>query len=143
MVSDQMVCSAVTAATSLSRYVPTYMYRWDDVTEPFYFTTTDGGNILDGAYHSAELTALFPGWALPPADQLATPDQTAVSFTAMTYWGSFAADGDPSGEGVIPWPAFRRGESVMSLQAAYDSEVLTAQVLERASHCLLWDEIPG
>jgi para-nitrobenzyl esterase len=142
VVSDQMICSAVTAATYFARYVPTYMYRWDDVTEPFYFTTTNSGNILDGAYHSAELTALFPGWALPPAQLLNTPDQTAISFTSMTYWGSFAADGSPSGAGVMPWPSFQQGGSVMSLQASYDTEVLNAVTLRQTSRCGLWDSIP-
>lgn len=143
VVSDQMICSAVTAAGRFARYVPTYMYRWDDATEPFYFTTTDNGNILDGAYHSAELTALFPGWALPPVQQLTTPDQAAIIFTAMTYWGSFAANGNPSGTGVIGWPAFQQGRSVMSLQATYDNEVLNAAILRHSSHCALWDGIPS
>jgi len=118
------------------------MYRWDDVTEPLYFTTTNNGNILAGAYHSAELTALFPGWALPPVQQLTTPDQAAIIFTAVTYWDSFATNGNLSGAGVIPWPTFQQGESVMSLQATYDNEVLNAAILRQTSHCALWDSFP-
>jgi para-nitrobenzyl esterase len=144
VVSDQMVCSALTATTRLARWVPVYMYRWDDVTEPFYFTNTPAkGNILAGAYHSAELTALFPGWALPPAPQLTTPDQTAIISTAMTYWGAFARDGRPTTSGALPWPAYQRGESVMSLRPAYDSEILHAADLRQTHHCALWDTIPS
>ena len=144
VVSDQMVCSALTATTRLARWVPVYMYRWDDVTEPFYFTNTpDKGNILAGAYHSAELTALFPGWALPPAPQLTTPDQTAIIGTVMTYWGAFARDGRPTTSGALPWPAYQRGESVMSLRPAYDSEILHAADLRQTHHCALWDTVPS
>ena len=142
VVSDQMVCSALAAANRLARWVPTYMYRWDDMTEPYYFTSTPGeGNILAGAYHSAELAALFPGWALPPSPQLTTPDQTAIIDTAMTYWGAFAHDGTPTTEHALPWPPYQDNMSVMSLQPAYDSEVLHADNLRQTHHCSLWENL--
>jgi para-nitrobenzyl esterase len=142
VVSDQIVCNALTSAGRLARWVPTYMYRWDDVTEPWYETSTpDKGNVLAGAYHDAELAALFPGWAIPPTPQLTAPDQTAVIYVAMKYWGAFAHDGDPSTGGVLPWPRYTDGTSVMSIQAAYDNEVLNAANVSQTSHCSLWDGI--
>lgn len=144
VVSDQMVCNALTAANRLAQFVPTYMYRWDDVTEPFYSTSApDKGNILAGAYHSAELPALFPGWALPPAQQLTTPDQAAVSDTAMRYWGGYARSGEPAAAGTVPWPPYRDGTPVMSLRPAYDSEILDAGILSQTHHCSLWQTVPS
>jgi len=143
VVSDQMVCGALAAANRIAHWSRTYVYRWDDVTEPFYFTSTPAkGNILAGAYHSAELTALFPGWALPPTPQLTTPDQTAIIDTAMAYWGAFASTGGLTPEHVIPWPPYQDAESVMSIRPAYDSEVLNAAILRQTHHCTLWDSIP-
>jgi carboxylesterase type B len=79
--------------------------------------------------------------AIPPTPQLTTPDQTAMIGTAMTYWGAFAHDGDPSTGHALPWPRYADGRSVMSLQAAYDSEVLHSANLRQTHHCSLWDTI--
>lgn len=141
IVSDQAVCSALTAANSLARWVPVYLYRYDDATEPFFLTQVNKGNLLAGAYHASELPALFPGWAIPPRNQLTTFDQEVMIPTVMQYWGAFARTGAPEAQGFLPWPQYTGHGSVMTLQAAFDEEVLPVTVLRRTHHCSFWDTI--
>jgi para-nitrobenzyl esterase len=43
----------------------------------------------------------------------ATADDRHISGTMAAYWTNFAKRGDPNGEGLPAWPAFRDGNPVV------------------------------
>jgi para-nitrobenzyl esterase len=94
-------CPARLADQSLSRYVTTYAYEFNDENAPLEIGFSTVSFPL-GAYHDAEQqylmnVSLFP---LPPSF---TPDQQQLSQTMMTYWTNFAKTDDPNSAGVPTW----------------------------------------
>ena len=57
-----------------------------------------------GAYHSGDLVYVFGNVRRTNIDW--APHDHVVSDVVSRYWASFAADGDPNGEGLQPWPRF-------------------------------------
>ena len=87
-------CPARLADQSLSRYVTTYAYEFNDENAPPEIGFSNLSFPL-GAYHDAEQqylmnVSLFP---LPPSF---TRDQKQLSQTMITYWTNFANTGDPN-----------------------------------------------
>lgn len=58
-----------------------------------------------GAVHSEEIAYVF-GYQDPSPSPRWSPIDRLISKDMMTYWTSFAKDGDPNGPGVPRWPAF-------------------------------------
>jgi len=70
------------------------------------------------------------------ADQQALDNQF---FSEVTH---FADTGNPKATGTPYWPGFSSGsQQVMTLQAANDSEVLTAAEIGSSHNCGFWDGI--
>jgi len=97
-------CPARLADQSLSRYVTTYAYEFNDENAPPEIGFSNLSFPL-GAFHDAEQqylmnVSLFP---LPPNF---TPDQKQLSQTMITYWTNFAKTGDPNSAGVPTWPPY-------------------------------------
>lgn len=145
-VSDQIGCQSLITSAKLSRFVPTYTYEWDDVTELHTGATPGARDILAGAYHASDVPALFPGWnssGQGTANLLAGADQAAMIAEAMDYWGAFARQRAPEPAHLPAWPAYRpAGGSVMSLQAAYDSRAEDAATIRADHNCGFWAHIP-
>jgi para-nitrobenzyl esterase len=105
LVSDaNFACPALQVDRWTARRVPTFAYQFDDVHAPERFAP-----LPPAATHSSEIQYLFdqPNTPLPGTF---TAEQQALAGNMRAAWASFAADGAPSG-----WPAFNRGEQVMSL----------------------------
>ena len=70
-----------------------------------------------GAYHSAEIEFVFE--ALPSKDLPWRPLDRRLSDQISSYWSNFAKTGDPNGNGLPKWPAYRAddGYQVMHLSA--------------------------
>ena len=97
-------CPAREADQSLSRYVTTYAYEFNDENAPPEIGLSNLSFPL-GAFHDAEQeylmnVSLFP---LPPGF---TPNQQRLSQTMMTYWTNFAKTGDPNSAGVPTWAPY-------------------------------------
>ena len=102
-----MFCSAMQDADSVSQYVPTYFYDFDDHTPASPASFTQGYPPADplidmGAAHSTDIT-YWMGLILP-AD--ATPSRLGLSQAMMTYLGNFARSGNPNGDGLTSWPKY-------------------------------------
>jgi para-nitrobenzyl esterase len=96
-------CPALTIDQSVSRYVPTFGYEFNDENAPENFLPPVG--FPYGAPHASEIqylmdlpTAVFGGTLTAPQQQLAT--------TMKRYWTDFAKRGFPSSFGTPLWPLF-------------------------------------
>jgi para-nitrobenzyl esterase len=94
-------CPERNAVRSLSQYVTTYAYEFNDENAP---------DLLDpvptfplGAYHFAEVQYLFDLNVRFTGTNPFTPDQQQLSNTMISYWTQFAANGDPNSAGTPTW----------------------------------------
>jgi para-nitrobenzyl esterase len=96
-------CPALTIDQSVSRFVPTFAYEFNDENAPENFLPPV--SFPYGAPHASEIqylmdlpTAAFPGTLSTQQQQLAT--------TMKGYWTNFAKRGFPSSVGTPFWPLF-------------------------------------
>jgi para-nitrobenzyl esterase len=100
-------CPGLDLSTTLSRYVPTYAYEFNDETAPELLPPV---SFPQGAAHAFELPYLF---TLPGGVTL-TPAQQRLADDMRGYWTGFAASGAPRATGTPFWPRFTP-ERVQSL----------------------------
>jgi para-nitrobenzyl esterase len=88
------------AAAMANVKTPAYFYQFSRVAP---------GN-KTGAFHSREIGYVFgnlsPMLSGLTADKYFDNTDRAVSETMMTYWTTFAANGDPNKEGLTKWPVY-------------------------------------
>jgi para-nitrobenzyl esterase len=96
-------CPALTIDQTVSKFVPTFAYEFNDENAPEDFLPPV--SFPYGAAHASEIqylmnlpTAAFPGTLSSPQQQLAT--------TMKSYWTNFAKRGFPSSFGTPVWPSF-------------------------------------
>jgi para-nitrobenzyl esterase len=94
-------CPALTAEESLSRYVPTYAYEFNDENAPELFLPPVG--FPYGAAHASELQYVFDLTTVPrPASLSAAQQQLAA--VMKQDWAAMARAGSPA----AGWPRFSR-----------------------------------
>jgi para-nitrobenzyl esterase len=93
-------CNALAAETSLAQHVPTWAYEFNDPNAPQRFLPPV--SFPYGAYHVAELQYLFDLPVTVPAPAL-TPDQEALANAMVSYWTTFARQGDPNSSATPSW----------------------------------------
>jgi para-nitrobenzyl esterase len=101
-------CPALTAERSLSRYVPTYAYEFNDEKARQRFLGPVG--FPYGAAHTSELQYLFSLPTAPIPGRLSAT-QRRLAATMQKYWTAFAWLGTPAGR----WPRFGRAGRWLSL----------------------------
>ena len=96
-------CPALTIDQSVSHFVPTFAYEFNDENAPENFLPPV--SFPYGAPHASEIqylmdlpTAAFPGTLSAQQQQLAT--------IMKGYWTNFAKRGFPSSFGTLSWPLF-------------------------------------
>jgi len=99
-------CPARNAVRSLSRFVRTYAYEFNDENAPPLQSAFPPGKLTFplGAYHTAELQYLFGSanfFGLPVAPL--SPEQVQLSDAMISYWTQFAKTGDPNSFGEPVW----------------------------------------
>ena len=105
-------CPARNAAQSLSSYVPTYAYEFNDENAPLSFGLPPASFPL-GSYHAAEIQYLVNIFGAPAPF---TSDQQRLSDTMIAYWAQFAATGNPNVRTAPNWRPFNaQTDRVLSL----------------------------
>ena len=100
-------CPERNSVKSLSQFVTTYAYEFNDENAPPAQSLFGGFLTFPlGAYHTAELQYLFNGdfFGLPQAPL--APDQEELSAAMIGYWTQFAATGNPNSAGEPAWPTY-------------------------------------
>jgi para-nitrobenzyl esterase len=92
-------CHALSFDESLSRYVPTYAYEFNDENAPELFLPPVG--FPYGAAHASELQYLFSQTAVPRPAEL-TPAQQQLAAAMKRDWTTMAKAGVPA----AGWPRF-------------------------------------
>jgi para-nitrobenzyl esterase len=125
-------CPALTIDRSVSRFVPTFAYEFNDENAPENFLPPV--SFPYGAAHASELqylmglpTAAFPGMLSAPQQQLAT--------IMKRYWTNFAKRGFPSSFGTPLWPFFNLTQKMQSLVPPAPQ---TETDFATTHHCAFW-----
>jgi len=98
---DLFVCTSRNADLSLSKYVPTYTYEFNDENAPPQ-PPPAGLSFPLGAFHSAELQYLFDVGYF----QELNAAQLQLSAAMVGYWTNFAVSGDPNGGTLPTWSLY-------------------------------------
>jgi para-nitrobenzyl esterase len=128
-------CSALRANKWTSKYVPTYVYEFNDADAPQRYLPA---GFPYGATHQSELQYLF---ALPTAPVKGTlsAEQQALAAIMQGYWSRFASAGSPSSRDRPSWPRFEtKGHQVLSLTTPWPQ---AEGGFGRRHHCDLWDRV--
>ena len=133
---NSFACFAMTADQSLSKYVRTYSYEFNDENAPERYEPPVG--FPYGAAHESEVQYLFQLSNTPYPGALSAP-QRALAATMQTYWTNFAKAGDPSGSTVPAWKPFTSAtHQTMSL----DTPSPHVETTFASQHsCAFWDSI--
>jgi para-nitrobenzyl esterase len=127
-------CPGRRAAQTLSQFVPTYAYEFNDRNAPQPFVRP--ASFPYGAYHGAELQYLFnlpnPAQA-PPLDG----DQQKLADTMVRYWTQFARSGGPNSPGTPAWPAYSAATDEYQSLVPPTPEVETGLAADH--ECAFWD----
>jgi para-nitrobenzyl esterase len=125
-------CGAGSASRSLSAFVRTYQYEFNDPNAPLIFGIPKVSFPL-GAYHGSEVEYLFKV-------QTATPlaaDQQRLSAAMTRYWTQFAKTGSPNSRATPVWPAYtaerQRFQSLMPPTPAPTTGFAAKH------HCAIWN----
>ncbi|MGO8958943.1 MAG: carboxylesterase/lipase family protein [Streptosporangiaceae bacterium] len=101
-------CPTLLLDQSLSRYVPTYAYEFNDENAPDDYPSP---GFPYGATHASELQYLF---GLPASSHgTLSARQQRLAAAMRSEWTSFAKSGVPSSAGSPAWPRFTPGGQAM------------------------------
>jgi para-nitrobenzyl esterase len=97
---SQTACYSYWMAQETAAQVPTYEEEFDDPSSPTLIGFQPPGIDMANA-HAAELAYLF---SYRLAERSLTAPELALGARMDRYWGQFAATGDPTIAGQLPWP---------------------------------------
>ena len=126
-------CPALTIDQSVSRFVPTFAYEFNDENAPELFLPPV--SFPYGAAHASEIqylmglpTAAFPGTLSAQQQQLAA--------TMKGYWTNFATRGFPSSSGTPFWPLFNN--PTQNMQSLAPPAPQTETDFANTHNCAFW-----
>jgi len=92
--------------------------------------------------HGAEVAYVFQH--LNTSNPQTTKSDLAISEAMATYWTNFAKRGDPNGEGVPAWPAFKDAKPVVMYfaQTPHTGPVPSAEALQILDAYFTWRRTP-
>jgi para-nitrobenzyl esterase len=130
----------------LADKVPTYEYEFRDRTLPVF--SQPSWVVQAGAYHTAELNYIFPGWTgLTGLNTplVLNPAQKKLSDQMISLWTNFARTGNPNENGNAPWPRYKgHGANPqiygLDIKPAGLTKISDAQ-FSADHHCQFWDGV--
>jgi para-nitrobenzyl esterase len=122
-------CPALTVDESLSTYVPTYAYEFNDRNAPERYLAPVG--FPYGAAHESEVQYLFTLQNTPFPGVLTAPQQQLAA-AMKQYWTNLAKTGSPASL----WPRFDRTSQQMLSLVPPRPQVETGFAAEH--HCAFW-----
>jgi para-nitrobenzyl esterase len=125
-------CPALTVDQSVSAFVPTFAYEFNDENAPERFLPPV--SFPYGAAHASELQYIFDLPTAPIPGTL-TADQQQLAGSMQSYWTNFAANGFPSSASEPQWPGFGPGQQMLSLVPP-QPQVETDFAVQH--HCAFW-----
>lgn len=130
---SQTACSSYWMGQETASMVPTFEEEFDDPTSPTLLGFHPPGIDMSNA-HAAELAYLF-SYSL--AERPLTPTELALGDRMDRYWGRFAATGNPTVGGQVPWPRMTPGHPrVIDLRTEHTA---VSSTLFAAEHqCAFW-----
>jgi para-nitrobenzyl esterase len=127
-------CPGRRAAQSLSQFVPSYAYEFNDPNAPQLFIRP--ASFPYHAYHGSEVQYLFDvpnQTGVPPLNA----DQQQLADTMKRYWTQFAQAGDPNATGTPSWPRYTAaGDAYQSL---VPPTPVTTTGFAADHKCAFWD----
>jgi para-nitrobenzyl esterase len=98
-------CPGRRAAQTLSQFVPTFAYEFNDPNVPQIFVPPAASFPSYGSYHASELLSLFDS---PQRGGHApfTPDEEKLADAMIHYWTQFGRAGNPNSPATPFWPAY-------------------------------------
>ena len=126
-------CPALTIDQSVSRFVPTFAYEFNDENAPELFLPPVG--FPYGAAHASEIQYLIdlPAAAFP---QALTAPQQQLAATMKGYWTNFAKRGFPASFGTPFWPLFN--DLIQQMQSLAPSAPQTETDFASTHNCAFW-----
>lgn len=97
-------CPERNSVQSLSRFVTTYAYEFNDPSPPALLHPV--ATFPLGAYHGAEIQYLFDIDERFAGFNPFTAEQQSLSDAMVGYWTRFAATGNPNFSGAPTWPTY-------------------------------------
>ena len=95
---QRLATLAWAAARGATSKTNAYIYYWDHT-----LPGPDAGQY--GAFHTSEVPYVLN--TLGKSDRAFTADDRKIADMMSSYWANFAANGDPNGKGLAPWPSVR------------------------------------
>jgi para-nitrobenzyl esterase len=133
-------CNTLAVQKSLSQYVPTWAYEFDDANAPQRFLPP--ASFPYGAYHSAELQYLFDLPVTVPAPAL-TDDQERLSSAIVSYWSAFARRADPNSFVTPLWQPQTSSTDRTEALSAPTPQAGTATAFAVDHKCAFWAALAG
>jgi para-nitrobenzyl esterase len=100
-------CPARNADQSLSKYVTTYAYEFNDENAPPAQSEFSWMTFPLGAYHSADLLYLFDNNSnFEFGGGTLSPTQVQLSDAMVSYWTQFATTGNPNSSAEPVWSPY-------------------------------------
>lgn len=124
-------CNALTVDQSVSRFVPTFAYEFNDENAPQPFLPPV--SFPYGAAHASELQYVFH----TATAGILSASQIRLADTMQRYWTDFAARGFPSSFGTPFWPHFTAGSGRIQSLVPPQPGVETDFASEH--HCAFWN----
>ena len=126
-------CPALTIDQSVSRFVPTFAYEFNDENAPELFLPPV--SFPYGAAHASEIQYLF---TLPTAvfPMALSAQQQQLAATMKGYWTNFARSGLPSSFGARFWPLFNG--LTQPMQSLVPPVPQTENTFAIAHNCAFW-----
>lgn len=136
--SDQRACRDQTLRERLAANTKAHVYEFAEKNPPAFTSiwrlNTD---YPFGATHVNDLGYLWDylGTALPFSTQ-----QVDLSNQMISYWGSFAKNGDPNTSLAPSWPTYKSQGNLLQFKAPSAERVSHAQI-DSEHNCTLWDAV--